>query len=775
MAGEAHPHLRFEREQPINAKRSKGRQFTKPPSDIPSHARGLSASLQRARASVQEDIQGFDLRPLFKLQVGTLDPDQIEKGFPGVEVVSQEDGGYALVFANDEAMAEFEARLTSLAQGGQVKYQQVIFALQAFDRWSPDDRKGWALKRDGFPASQSFVVDVELWPLGRGDERAAMIEKFDTWLASRNLEVLDRITTEALIARRLRLGRGVADELLGYRDVRMVDLPPRFGIGLEVLQLDIQELPPVPSPAGDAPAIGVLDSGVAGGHPLIGPALGDAQGFLLPDRAHEDDNGHGTHVAGIALYGDVEECASARSFVPQLRLFSGRILDSRAQADWRFIENVIEEAVRYFHQNYRCRVFNLSYGDLNRPYVGTRIRSVAQTLDRLARELDILFVVPIGNLVDCPDDWLRNDYPGYLFKEEARLIDPAPALNVLTVGSLARWDQTHSSWRWPSDIADRPIAARDQPSPFSRSGVSVRGAVKPELVGYGGNQAVDPRDQSIKHRWLGELSTNRDFVQGALVAEKIGTSFAAPHIAHLAARVLGELPNASGNLLRAILVANARVPSASIALFNEDEDKLAQTIGYGMVDPFGLYRSTEEHVILIAEATIRNKTNHFYEIPIPDSFYGGERKGRRREITVSLAYCPPVRTTRYDYKASRVEFRLAEAESLDEVARAFDNAKRKEADSIKELGGDKSWYGTTKRSYGTVQASTWAIKRARAGRLFAVVSRNDFPWGEPYCKVEEDYSLVIRLTDRENQHARLYSEIRAQLQVRERIRARARA
>ena len=774
MAGEAHPHLRIEREQPINEKRSKGGFFSKPPSDIPAHANGLRASLQRARAVAQVEIPGFDARPLFKLQVGALDPEQIEKGFPGVEVVSQEEGGFALVFANDEALAEFEARLTSLAAGGQVKYQQIIYALQAFDRWSTEDRKGWALKRDGFPEAESFVIDVELWPLGRGDERAAMIEKFDRWLADKNLEILDRIATEALIARRIRTGRAAAEELLGYRDVRMVDLPPRFGIDLKVLQLDIQDLPAIPRPAEDAPAIGVLDSGVAGGHPLIGPALGDAQGFLLPDRKHEDESGHGTHVAGIALYGDVEECAAARSFVPQLRLFSGRVLDSQAHADWRFIENIIDEAVRYFHRNYGCRVFNLSYGDLNRPYVGTRVRSVAQTLDRLARELDILFVVPTGNILGCPEDWLRHEYPDYLFKEDARLVDPAPALNVLTVGSLARWDRTHNSWRWPNDVADRPIAERDQPSPFSRCGASVKGAVKPELVAYGGNQAVDPRDQSIKHRWLGELSTNKDFAQGALVAEKIGTSFASPHVAHLAARALGELPGASANLLRAILVANARVPSASANLFGEDEEKLAQTIGYGMVDPFGLYRSTEEHVLLIAEAKIKNKTNHFYEIPIPESFYGGEKRGRRREISVALAYCPPVRTTRLDYKASRIEFRLAEAESLDEVTKAFDNAMKKQADSIKELGGDKFCYGTTKRSYGTVQGSTWAIKRAREGRLFAVVSRNDCAWGESYCKAEEDYALVIKLTDRENQNARLYTEIRVQLQARERLRARAR-
>ena len=63
----------------------------------------------------------------------------------------------------------------------------------------------------------------------------------------------------------------------------------------------------------------------------------------------------------------------AQSFVPELRLFSGRILDETNRSNESLIENQIERAVRYFVDNYGCRVFNLSYGDPNRPYEGGRI------------------------------------------------------------------------------------------------------------------------------------------------------------------------------------------------------------------------------------------------------------------------------------------------------------------------------------------------------------------------------------------------------------------
>ena len=84
----------------------------------------------------------------------------------------------------------------------------------------------------------------------------------------------------------------------------------------------------------------------------------------------------------------------------------------------------------------------------------------------------------------------------------------------------------------------------------------------------------------------------------------------------------------------------------------------------------------------------------------------------------------------------------------------------------------KGKIGQSKRSKGTVQADFWQFKvfssrsSLRNNRLFAVVTRNDFPWGESLCNSEEDYALVISLRDRENADARLYSQIKAQIEAR---------
>ncbi len=165
-------------------------------------------------------------------------------------------------------------------------------------------------------------------------------------------------------------------------------------------------------------------------------------------------------------------------------------------------------------------------------------------------------------------------------------------------------------------------------------------------------------------------------------------------------------------------------------------------------------------------------------MPIPEDFYSLGR--RRRELTVALAYSPAVRTTRIDYKASKISFKLIEAEGLDAVAASF-NAATADDDyqGIKEFLVANRSLSERERSNGTVQASTWVIKTIsdvrRQKRLFVVVTRNDPPWGEGMSAELEAYSLVICLRDREAENTRLYTQIQIQLQARVRVRAGARA
>ena len=154
---------------------------------------------------------------------------------------------------------------------------------------------------------------------------------------------------------------------------------------------------------------------------------------------------------------------------------------------------------------------------------------------------------------------------------------------------------------------------------------------------------------------------------------------------------------------------------------------------------------------------------------IPACFWSAGR--RQREITVTLAYSPDIRTTRLDYRMSKLWYTLVKASDLDEVESAF---KKNRDEGMGEIGLNR-WLSNKDRKAGTLQVSRWEFKAPpRNGeKIYAVVTRQDTPWGT-VADGEEPYALVAILADRENAQANLYAEVRTQLEARAQVRARAR-
>ncbi len=771
-------HLRLDRENPLTDRHPR-----RPPMAYrPEDPRGYGVALGRRLGEVRqreltEDIGGFDDRKLLKIRLHPGDKSVPNfEAIPGVEIVSQEDEAIILVFTTENGLNQFESRLSTLARDGVVTRKELLYAIEDFDHWTPEDRTGVALRDEGLPATELFILDVELWPQERQDKRQELLTSFLAWLRELGVERLDDISQPSLVMVRVRCNRAQVDQLLRHRDVRTVDLPPRLGVSIELLRTDVNQFPPVDPPAADAPAIAVLDSGLTPGHALLGAAVGDAQGYLEPQRSPDDvtPDWHGTFVSGLALYGDVHTLIQQGQFIPQLRLFSGKVFEDDGQDQTEFVEKAVEEAVRDIHEQYGCRVFNLSYGDLNKVYDGRHVRGLAYTLDRLTRELGVLFVVPTGNLMtqDLPAN-ARDVYPDYLLGDELRLLDPSTALNVLTVGGLSLFGATRDARRYPETIEDHVLADAEQPFPLTRCGPSVNNAIKPDVVEHAGNIALMRVGGRARHGGLGVVSLNGGFATGPAFKEDIGTSYAAPQVAHKAARLLSELPDANPNLLRALIGAHARWPQACVDLLNPDEtpegrDKLLRMIGYGRVDDAALYRSLDDTVTLLAEGTIGNDQHHFFELPMSDSFWS---RGRRtREISVALAYSPAVRTTRLDYRSSKLWFTLVTAANLDEVTQAF---RRNRDEGMGERGNNR-WLPNDTRKTGTLQVSRWQFKQplANGNKVFVVVTRQDSQWSNERDG-QEAYSLAVVLADRENAQAQLYAQVRAALQARAQARARA--
>ena len=444
----------------------------------------------------------------------------------------------------------------------------------------------------------------------------------------------------------------------------------------------------------------------------------------------------------------------------------------------RFVEKNIEEAVRYFHDEYACRVFCLSYGDANKVYDGRHVRGLAYILDCLSRELGVLFVVPTGNLQpnEIPHD-PHAQYPAYLLVESSQLLDPGTALNALTVGGLSIFEADANAQRYGDDV-EVSIARTGQPAPFTRCGPSVNGAIKPEVVAHAGNYAIRRNGGGLEHRRLGVLSSSKDFATGALFSEGVGTSFAAPQIAHTAACVLNHLPDASNNLLRALLVAHARWPEATVELFRrangkQDAEAVTKLVGYGQPVQDALFESLDNAVTLYAQDALPDNRHHFYELPLPSDLWSPGK--RKRLITIALAHTPEVRTTRIDYRASQMSFHLVTGASLSAVSAWYRKSRAEDVGKIGEYGTGRL-ITQQARSRGTVQCGSWQFPTARGSdfKLFLVVTRHDAGWSEAK-DTPEPYALAITVQDRENVTGQLYQQIRQQVQQRERVRLHVRA
>lgn len=241
-------HLVFTREQPVNAKRPPGGfPQSKNIPDLPKHGKKLLSSLITAKEKSANEIGGYDDRLLFKIEVEDFRAGDLEY-IPGVEILTQEDKGVFLVFSSEQGLEEFEARLSSLINGEQPVRQNLLEALENFDAYSAEDRKGWALKHSGFPYDDAFMLDVELWPLGNFVEREKLTTAFEDWLSNEDIEKLDSVKQDAAIIYRLRVTLLQADLLLHHRDIRTVDLPPSIQMDISLLHTDIQDIPEPPAP-----------------------------------------------------------------------------------------------------------------------------------------------------------------------------------------------------------------------------------------------------------------------------------------------------------------------------------------------------------------------------------------------------------------------------------------------------------------------------------------------------------------------------------------------
>ena len=773
----------------------------KPRGDKQSHGDRLLKDVTEVETALKRrqavPIDGLNPANVFKISIETdrsLDDDVLRK--LRLVLLAVEPDAAFVVSTEDVTMSEMRQRLTSYrAEGADGPKYGELAAISSISLMEAEDRIGPRLKAHPVEDGMIEALDVELWHWGTRAQCFERIKELEKAMEKPGMGVPDRWIGEGICLARIKTDAETLGKLLEWPAIRLIErrATPILTMA-DHWHLSANEVVPEPLPD-DAVGILVIDSGVASLHPLLAPILGDSQAF--PEAFLEkiggsatDEHGHGTAVAAIAAYGDVAEAVRQKHFQPTARIFSARVLDKNCHYDEdSLIESQLAAAVEYFVREYPIiRVVNLSLGSRDDVLTDSRYQMrFAAVVDELAyqfRDYEIVFVIAAGNLGRPPANAGEeeiNAYPRTLLTPEARLTDPASAALALTVGGISagRIDNHHTDLRVARLVAQKA----GNPSPFTRSGPGHERAIKPELVAEGGDYLVETTGNI---RDAGVLSANSKIDSGQLFRQWVGTSFACPFVANLAARLSAEYPDFSSNMVRAMLVHSAQLPSelhADFASQKHHAPDVLRVYGYGKPDWQRARLSAKNDVLLLRDETIGLDTFQILELPaLPEAFV--TTKGKRR-VEITLVYDPPTRASRADnYLGVKMEFTLWKNVGLEDsrdAYRKWDREEKAELDQdsgppgIGDLEGGKIDLQpkATRRHTSTVQHAWIDIFMAGNLRpeqplyLVLVCQRSWAP-----SDIERQRFAVIMSVSHENTDVDLHASIRLQPRIQAEIRLR---
>lgn len=676
-------HLQLVRAKEPLARRKGGR-----PPPVPKPGKGHGGRIRSetddaiARQRAIRPPQFVDPSLILKVQMHGLamegDWEQL-----GLTLLNTDDDNNIVLFSSTDELADLRSRLDAYegpTPAGQKNpsYSGFINRIGSVSTLEPRDRLGVRIKVAGFTEvadfqdGQEYVLDIELWEFGSQAARRRKAEEIIAFVEQQGGEVYDHYSGPSITMIRVKASGQAIRPVFSVPEVAFIDLPPEPDIEAnQIVQFALDDVPPVAPLDPDLPLVAVLDTGV-NDHPFLVDAI-VARETISKDLGESDVAGHGTAVAGVAALGDIRAQLAGASLQRVARIISAKVVtDDSRFFDRRTLPTQMRQTIQNLHANYGCRIFIISLGDTKANFEQGRVGPWAVTLDELARELSILIFVSAGNRSPRGGTSVEQgvtQYPDYLLEVANRVCEPAGGANIVTVGALA-----HSSGIGPQHEFDahiQPITDQDEPAPFTRTGPGAGGLTKPDFVDYGGTMVFDAvarRLQTAPHLpTAGLITTNHDFLR-QLLTSKSGTSFAAPMLANRAAQLLRRFPDASANLIKALLANSATVPEASTQrLAGFEARDQSRVHGNGLVDTLRAAFSDDHRVVYFAEDNL--EMDHFavYRVPIPAEF----QTGGKRTIRVSLAYDPPVKRTRAEYTGTRMNFRLIRGCSVDDVFEHF--------------------------------------------------------------------------------------------------------
>lgn len=634
-----------------------------------------------------------------------------------------------MVMTNAQAVTEMIRLFELWQQDPKVKFttglnplKDVFGLLRGIRRWGPEDRvretgllDKWREDLEVVGAQGVTRVEIELWYRGEEVARRAAEDTVRGILRDAGAEVVaaaarPEIAYHAVLANvpMSEVERVLADgpdaiELLKTDSVMMVS--PSSAMLVETsdpvtaaVAFDGASIPSGP------PRVALLD-----GVPLANHAALDNR-LIIDDPDDRTaaygtaQRRHGTAMASLISHGDLSEAEPPLMqpiyvrpiFEPHPVLTRSEVVPGN--------ELLVDLIHRCFHRIFEgdgaqapaapsVRIVAIAVGDPARVFV-RRLSPLARLLDWLSHTYNVVVVVsggnhsatkPILNAATLHDPKaIAVDAARSLLEtaRHRRLLSPAEAVNVITVGAL------HADGLdvdLPDTVID-PIAT-GLPASYSPVGFGFRRSVKPEVLLPGGRQvfsspppstdtgtvAVEPADNPQRGPGLAAAAPGRSGELDA-ITYSCGTSNAAA----LAARSLSEIidvleaarnqegdapfPDAQYHpVLAKTLLIHAAGWHDSLAQMRDllgltgqgVRRELTRMLGYGPVRGARVATAERTRVVLLGAGSIGKDRRHTFSFPLPPSLAATTEW---RRLTITLGWLSPVNVHSQKYRMARLLF-----------------------------------------------------------------------------------------------------------------------
>ena len=641
-------------------------------------------------------------------------------------------GRLFMIFTNQRALRQILS-LWAMWRSGRVlprglrSWRRLFEQLRDVRRWGTQDRLRETGVLDDWEervkhGQEVVPCEIELWFRRTPDQRRSTRSRVEQLV----VELEGSIAQEAVVeeihyhALLVHLPVGAIHSLLedAKHDTELVQCEQiqffRASGQMAAVLEDDERLQDAASPGGaspeGSPVVALLDGLPLQAHRRLDGRLivDDPDDFETEYPARE--RRHGTAMASLILHGDL----AAGEHNLDRPLYVRPILQPDAR-DWRrprqetvpedtLVVDLLHRAVRRLFEGEGdeppvapdVAVINLSIGIRDRLFDGS-LSPLARLLDWLAWQYQVLFVVSSGNhphRIALPESSgglammapveLQEDILCAIAADtrHRRLLSPAEAINVLTVGAL---NDDASTGRPPPQWA-HPFVDEGLPSPVNAQGMGYRRGIKPDLLAPGGRVVVQEYLGSTPQTSL--RIYDRTLAPGQTVAAPgstagdtdaawctRGTSNATALVSRGASQlyeVLEELRRDLGGeiidavprsvWLKALLAHSAGWASAGPILkrilrtpenSRQFKEYLTRLLGYGAIDVERVGECTAYRATAIGGGYLTKDESHQHLFPLPPSLSG--HRGYRR-LTITLAWLTPVNPRHQSWRRTDLWF-----------------------------------------------------------------------------------------------------------------------